>query len=603
MQTRKARTGREDGKGYAMSYAMTRHTFVSGLAAVGLTASAGLAPMVAKASETSVPDQWDYEYDVVVCGAGGSGLIAALKASDAGLKVLSIDANYDTGGHACVSSGVTHFGCGTQYQIDHGIDDSPERYYLDHTRPDCSDSRFNDPEIIREAADRMVECYDWCVSKGLKLQGDVIDKGAGDCETVNRSVIADGTGYINIWSGTVNEGEASGVSVTRPFEESARAQGVDFMMNRHMDALIQDDGGRVVGIRASYTPRTLPDGSRLEALNADGNIDETRDEITVKAAKAVIVATGGGSSNVAYRTMFNPTWGEQMDGTAGEPYSFQDASGEVAGLAIGAGLSSAGAWTYLPAMAVSGAARVGCRYTYAGNQWTEGSPVWDFVGAKGVFITSWDGCITVNMLGERFGDEYASNHSNEGYAAQDKFVSTALGSAVLDRGTDHTRRVGGPIWAIFDSAYAKAQRFDLEEPNVDITNGYFFSGETLEELASNIVNKYYEDYPMDPETLVATVNRYNEMVDVGVDADFGKPSDLMTQKIETGPFYAAWAVPCMHDCLAGLRTNGKRQVLDVAGEVIPGLYACGECSGGHRTHGLGKVEVAGYIAGMYASEE
>ena len=77
----------------------------------------------------------------------------------------------------------------------------------------------------------------------------------------------------------------------------------------------------------------------------------------------------------------------------------------------------------------------------------------------------------------------------------------------------------------------------------------------------------------------------------------------MTTKIENGPFYAAWAVPCMHDCLVGLRTNAKRQVLTVGGEVIPGLYAAGECSGGHRTHGLGKVQTAGYIAGLYASQE
>lgn len=588
-----------------MSNTVSRRNFVAGAAAAGLTVTAGLAPMIAKAAEGNVvPEAWDYEYDIVVCGAGGAGLIAALKARDAGLSVINIDANYDIGGHASLSSGITHQGCGTAWQIEHGVEDSPEQYYIDHTRPDCSDSRFNDPEVVRECADRMVECYDWMIEKGLKLQGDMLDKGAGDCETVLRAVMADPTGYTNIYNGQVCEGGASGVGVTRPFEATGRAEGVDYMMNRHMDSLIQDETGRVIGIRASYTPRFLPDGTQLVGEHADeGNIEETREEITIKAAKAVIVATGGGSSNPAYRTMFNPTWTAHMDGTAGEPFSFQDASGEIAGLAIGAGLSTTGAWTYLPVMAVSGAARVGSRYTYAGNVWTENSPIWDLVGAKGLFISNWDGCIVVNMLGERFGDEYASNHSNEGFAAQDKFVSAALGSAVLDRGTDHTRRVGGPVWAIFDAAYADEEGFVIEEPNVDIKNGYFFSGETLEELAANVVNKYYEDYPMDAATLVATIERYNELVDKGEDEDFGKPSDLMTRKIETGPFYAAWAVPCMHDCLAGLRTNGKRQVLDVAGEVIPGLYAAGECAGGHRAHGLGKVETGGYIAGLYASQE
>ena len=588
-----------------MSDTMSRRTFVAGAALAGFAGAAGIAPMVAKAAEGNVvPEEWDYEYDIVVCGAGGAGLIAALKARDAGLEVLNIDANYDIGGHASLSSGITHQGGGTSYQIEHGVEDSPEQYYLDHTRPDCSDSRFNDPEIIREAADRMVECFDWMVEKGVKFTGDVADKGCGDCETVLRSVFADATGYVNIYNGQVHEGPGSGVSITRPFEIAGRAQGVNYMMNRHMDSLIQDETGRVIGIRASYTPRLLPDGTQLVAEHADeGNIEETREEITIKANKAVILATGGGSSNPTYRMMFNPTWGPHMDGTAGEPWSFQDASSEIAGLAIGAGLTSAGSWTYLPAMAVAGAARIGVRYTYAGNAWTEDSPIWELVNYKGLFPSTWDGCITVNMNGERFGDEYASNHSNEGYEAQDKFVSAALGSAILDKGTDHTRRVGGPIWAIFDQSYADSERFVLEAPNVDAEHGYFFKGDTLEELAQNIVNKYYEDYPMDPETLVATVERYNELVDKGEDEDFGKPSDLMTVKIENGPFYAAWAVPCMHDCLVGLRTNGKRQVLTVGGEVIPGLYAAGECSGGHRTHGLGKTQTAGYIAGMYASQE
>lgn len=58
-----------------------------------------------------------------------------------------------------------------------------------------------------------------------------------------------------------------------------------------------------------------------------------------------------------------------------------------------------------------------------------------------------------------------------------------------------------------------------------------------------------------------------------------------------------------HDTLTGLRTNAHRQVLTVMGEPIPGLYAAGECAGGMHTHGLGKVQTAGYIAGLYAATE
>ncbi|MFC1976924.1 hypothetical protein ACFLWS_01455 [Chloroflexota bacterium] len=61
--------------------------------------------------------------------------------------------------------------------------------------------------------------------------------------------------------------------------------------------------------------------------------------------------------------------------------------------------------------------------------------------------------------------------------------------------------------------------------------------------------------------------RYNSFVDTGIDLGFGKPTPLY--KIETPPFYAAWASPVVHDAYAGLRVNMQCQVLNVNGEVIP----------------------------------
>lgn len=59
---------------------------------------------------------WDYEADVVVVGAGGSGLPAALKALEDGASVLIVEANYDCGGHAAVSEGQLHSGGYTEDQ-------------------------------------------------------------------------------------------------------------------------------------------------------------------------------------------------------------------------------------------------------------------------------------------------------------------------------------------------------------------------------------------------------------------------------------------------------------------------------------------------------
>ena len=102
-------------------------------------------------------------------------------------------------------------------------------------------------------------------------------------------------------------------------------------------------------------------------------------------------------------------------------------------------------------------------------------------------------------------------------------------------------------------------------------------------------------------TLQATVERYNSFVDSGEDSDFGKPSPKY--KIQTPPFYAAWATPVIHDTRAGLRINAKCQVMDMNGQVIPGLYCAGESAGGFNQHGMGRCATQGYIAGINAARE
>ncbi len=137
-------------------------------------------------------------------------------------------------------------------------------------------------------------------------------------------------------------------------------------------------------------------------------------------------------------------------------------------------------------------------------------------------------------------------------------------------------------------------------PYVDIAEGYFFSANTLAGLAAAIVMKY-QSKPMPGATLESTVTRYNSFVDAGKDADFGKPAPMY--KIQTPPFYAAWATPVIHDTRSGLRINAKCQVMDLTGHVIPGLYCGGESAGGFNLHGLARCTVQGRIAGKNAASE
>jgi predicted oxidoreductase len=84
-------------------------------------------------------------------------------------------------------------------------------------------------------------------------------------------------------------------------------------------------------------------------------------------------------------------------------------------------------------------------------------------------------------------------------------------------------------------------------------------------------------------------------VDKGVDEDFDKPKPQY--KIGAGPFYAAWATITVHDTYVGLRISMKGQVMDMDGQVIPGLFCGGESAAGCSQHGLARCLTQGYIAG------
>ena len=92
-------------------------------------------------------------------------------------------------------------------------------------------------------------------------------------------------------------------------------------------------------------------------------------------------------------------------------------------------------------------------------------------------------------------------------------------------------------------------------------------------------------------------------MDAGADPEFEREADAPMYRIDRPPFYALSILVVWHDSYGGLRVNGRQQVVDMQGEVIPGLYAGGEAVGGFNKHGLGKGHVHGYIAGTHAAEE
>jgi hypothetical protein len=299
----------------------------------------------------------------------------------------------------------------------------------------------------------------------------------------------------------------------------------------------------------------------------------------------------------------------------GEPYSYQDASGERAAIDIGAALWGLANQTLENGATMRTQRALATRYNYV--PWKLESPIFPLVRAAGFNVKDWQNVMLVNQVGNRFYDETKGDvpHGNNGgqvtpYTRNDyrnaetvkinptryNFTHAALAMNEYSEPPDYCP---GPVWAIFDAEAAAREGWKVVPPYVD-PDGYFFSANTLAELAAAIRNEY-QARPMKGDVLQATVQRYNSFVDLGEDKDFGKPAPKY--KIQTPPFYAAWATPVVHDTRAGLRINRKCQVIDMDGKIIPGLYCAGESAGGFNQHGMGRCATQGFIAGINAAAE
>ena len=136
---------------------------------------------------------------------------------------------------------------------------------------------------------------------------------------------------------------SSGIGLIRPLEATARKLGVQILLQHKMTSIIRENpsSGRVLGIAATNQGKT----------------------VNIRARKGVIIGTGGHSSNVNFRRIFDPRLTEEYQ-VAGEPYSYQDASGEIAAMAIGASLWGAYNQSGEFGQSVTKAGRIGCQYGY-----------------------------------------------------------------------------------------------------------------------------------------------------------------------------------------------------------------------------------------------
>ena len=145
----------------------------------------------------------------------------------------------------------------------------------------------------------------------------------------------------------------------------------------------------------------------------------------------------------------------------------------------------------------------------------------------------------------------------------------------------------------------------------DELNGITIYGQVIKEYANGVDVFYGETLAdiatqagLDPEVLQATVDEYNASVLSGVDP-VGRKN--MPQTIDRGPYLMYIDEIMVHHTMGGVQIDDNCHVYDVNGKVIPGLYACGEVTGGiHGSNRLGGNAIAdavvfGRIAGTSAA--
>jgi succinate dehydrogenase/fumarate reductase flavoprotein subunit len=584
---------------------MKRRDLLMGGAGVAASAAAASLGSEAEAQTRQSAIHWEREADIVVIGSGASGLPAAIVARESGSSVILVEAQNHTGGHAICSGGNVPLGGGTSYQKKWGVKDSPDLVFQDLTdwsvvEPNgFPDYRFNDREVIRAFADNCAATYEFLVAHGVVFVDKAPDKIGGSSvgNSIPREMHAAPMDWLLIQTGQPAAPDkrttmSTGNGLMHPLAAAAKKAGIEILLKHRMTSIhrAQPFAGAVVGIACEHDGKT----------------------VNIRARKAVVIGTGGSTTNVNFRRMFDPRLTEEYCGVAGQPWSDQDASGELAGMAIGASLWGAFNFTGEFGSGITKPGTVGGQYGYVNLRWYPGSEVFDKARAIGLHVEDWQDIVLVNMIGKRFYDETARQFTSGNYESMLPYTphdwhngrnlkfnpNGFLDAALAGIGDGHNG--GGPIWAIFDADAVAREKWDPKPPYADYEHGFCFTADTIEELAKKIVMKY-QRVPMPPEALAATIARYNSFVDSGVDEDFGKPKPLY--KIQKPPFYAGWATPVLHDTRAGLRINGKCQVVDMNGQVIPGLYCGGESAGGFSLHGLARATCQGFIAGTNAAAE
>ena len=501
-----------------------------------------------KADETKAEDS-TVDADVVIVGAGGAGMTAAITAAGEGKSVVILESQPMVGGNSVRATGGMNAGK-TVYQDENEFGESAgvektlktaaEKYadnetitalaktvseqwaayqanptgYFDSVELMELDTMIggkgiNDPALVETLCANSADAIDWLDEHGITLH-NVSSFGGASVKRIHRPVNAEGK--------TVSVG-----SYMIPLlQENCEKAGVKMMLDTTATEILTDANGAAVGVKAT------------------GASGET---VTVNA-KAVVLATGGFGANLDMVVKYKPELKGFM--TTNAP-GIQGQGIEMA-QAIGAATVDMDQIQIHPTVEANTAALI-----------TE--------GLRG------DGAILINEEGKRFIDEVGTRD----------VVSAA-----------EIAQTGSYSWLVVDQAMVDASSVIQGY----IKKGYTVTGETYEELGKAM--------GVDEAAFAETMEKWNGYVEAKNDPDFGRTS--FANPLNTAPYYAVKVTAGVHHTMGGLKINANTEVLNEKGEVIPGLFAAGEVTGGvHGANRLGGNAVAdftvfGRIAGAAASD-
>ncbi len=428
--------------------------------------------------------------DIVIIGAGGAGLSAAVQAKQEGVEnVILLEKMPIVGGNTNRATGGLN-AAETEQQKDNNIEDSIQTMYDDTMKGGYNK---NNPELVDKLANEAKDSVAWLTELGADLSD--VGKMAGS---------------TNYRTHRPTGGAAVGAHLVDTLKTAAENENVDLRLWNEAKEIILDKDGKVSGVKAT---------------NKEGK------EYTINA-KAVVIAAGGFSANEEMVVSYK----EELKGFATTNHSGATGDGIVLAEKLGADLVDIEEIQTHPTV----------------------------VPEKAVMVTEavrGNGAILINKDGNRFTNELLTRD--------------VVSKAILEQ-------KDGVAYLFFDEGLRKSLKATEEYFNM----GLVTEADSVEELA--------EKLSIDKDSMVESIKKYNDAVAANKDSEFNR-EDLPRQ-LNEGKVYAIPVTPAVHHTMGGLKINTNAEVINTDGNIIQGLFAAGEVTGGiHGGNRLGGNALADIV--------